>query len=849
MTDDRFDVFLCSADDALEKALRTGGMRVFRDRAFDDFDTGTAAALAGSRVLLAQCPRDPPTAFAARLTAAFTAALRHGDPADRVLTIGGQSPVKPLCRGSAALPDLVRRVRRKVAGTRGPLGPAPRPPHWFTGRHTAFWTVHNGLDGGRLLLHGLPGVGKTALAERYACLYRDSFGGGVLRTGPFGHLDPGDFLPAFHLDLARAVAEHWATDVTGLDLRRLSLLLADRITAAGEQVLLLVDDVPAGLPSTVLDRVAPGSARTLVTSRFAQSWAAPSVHLPGLTPEESAGLLPPGGDAVRRFALRCDGHPMTVRATAFAVRDAAGPLTDAVLAERPDLAPEAIRDVLRGLAPTARDLLRLGAVLAPAPLPQDVARAALGSPDPAEFEAAVAELAGHGFAQRSGELLRLQGLAVEVAQGESGALLGEAPDAVLAGLAREAPGSGLVRHARSLADHAPAHRLRLLRPVAAAHERHGDPAAAGEIHATILASGEATSADFAAAARVEIDCGLHAEAAEHAREALVLATTDAERHTASLTAAQALDCRGDYAEADVFRHAEHPPETGEARYRAALATAVAQRLRGRPQPALLEPLLDELEPGTLKDELALEHARSLLRAGHPQRASDVAAAVVANQHAAGRERHPRCEDAEFVRAEAVLTLDLAGLPADREDRAAELRALEQGYRLRYGAEHALTLTAATFADRALLALGRPRHALAALAATEQVVLRVLGDDHPLGYRIRHGRGLAHALLREFDRQAELVEAVLGPQIRLLGRTHPETLESRLDLGLALALSGRGPLEEARALVDDAARDTAGALGVSGELTAKARAAKQVVRLPASFTSALFAVERLVWPGA
>jgi hypothetical protein len=71
------------------------------------------------------------------------------------------------------------------------------------------------------------------------------------------------------------------------------------------------------------------------------------------------------------------------------------------------------------------------------------------------------------------------------------------------------------------------------------------------------------------------------------------------------------------------------------------------------------------------------------------------------------------------------------------------------------------------------------------------------------------------------------------------------LETRIDLGLALALGGRGPLGEATKLVDDAARDAE--TGVSPALAAKARAARQVVRLPEPFVSALHALERLVWP--
>lgn len=749
---DRFDVFLCSeAADQAEKALRAGGLRVFRGNPFDDFDI-SAPELAASRVLLADFP--------------------PGLRTDRVLAIiQGES-----------LPDLVRRIRSAVA-----MGPAL----------SSLWTVHRELVARRaVLVRGPAGIGKTTLAEQYAWL-AGRFKGRVLRTGPFGHLDPDDFLPQFHLALATAAG----TSRLGFD--RLRTRLATRIDAAGEPVLVLVDDVPAGLPPDVLDRVVlpSGRVRTLLTSRCAR-WTAATVDVPGLPLEEGRRLL---GSPDARFVARCDGHPMTLRATAFTLRERPGSSPDGL----PDTAPHAIREVLVRLGRPACEVLRLGGVLAPAPIPPEVARGAL---DRASFEAAVAELVARGFAGWVEGDLRLQALAVEVACGEFGTPAAErAAEAVLSELAGGGAQHLLLQHARALADHSPVHRVALLRPLAAAHEAHGDPATAGELHAAILSTGEATSADFAAAARVELACGLDAEAVGHARQALVLGHPEA-----ALVAAQALDNQGDYAEADrTFWH-DHLPATSEERYRA----AKARRLRGRPQEAiaLLEPAL--ADPGPIRDELNLEYARNLLQAGQPKRARDVASEV------------GDCPDAALIQADAAL--------ADREPAD-----LEKDYARRHGVESPLTLTASVHAGRALL--GRPREALEKLAETELVVRRVLGDDHRLHLRIRHAIGLAHARLRAFDRQADLLEPLRRPQIRLLGRTHPETLETRLDLGLALALSGRGPLDRATRLVDDAARDAETAPGVSPGLSAKARAAKQVVRLPQPFVSALHALELLVWP--
>lgn len=526
MTADRFDVFLCpEASGSVETGLRAAGLRVFRSTSFDDFDK-IAPELAASRVLLA--------------------GHSAGIFSDRVLTLVPGEP----------LPDLVRRVRERAAGGLG---------------SSLLWTVHSELVARRaVLVRGLPGAGKTVLAEQYACL-AGRFGDRVLRTGPFGHLDPDDFLPQFHLALAAAAG----TVEGGFD--RLRKRLAARIDAAGARVLVLVDDVPAGVPPGELARVLlPARAvRTVLTSRAAH-WPGATVEVPGLTVAEGLRLLPSGAE----FITRCDGHPMTLRAAAFLLRERPGsspapsldPAPHAIREvllrpggpgsspdELPDTAPHAIREVLLRLGRPACELLRLGSVLAPAPIPVAVARCAVAG---AEFEGAVEELVARGFAWRVAGGLRLQGLAVEVACGVFGEpAAGGAAEAVLRGLAGSSAGrpgavgpagsaawvgrsgadasagsaargeasagrpSGvthmyLIQHARVLAEHSPAHRVALLRPVAAAHEAHGDPVTAGEIHAAILSSGEATPADFGAAARVELACGLVAEALAHARRAL-----------------------------------------------------------------------------------------------------------------------------------------------------------------------------------------------------------------------------------------------------------------------------------------------------------------------------------------
>ncbi|SEF25951.1 hypothetical protein SAMN05421837_10316 [Amycolatopsis pretoriensis] len=624
MTADRYDVFLCpTVPGRVAEALRAGGLRVFRGSSFDDL----APELAASRVVLAG----------------------HS-------TVPGES-----------LADLVRRVREKAAA-----GPGC----------SLLWAVHSELVARRaVLVRGLPGIGKTALAEQYACL-AGGFGGRVLRTGPFGHLDPDEFLPEFHLALAAA------TGTSGGGFDRLRKRLAARIDSAGSRVLVLVDDVPAGLPPGELARVLlPASrVRTLVTSRAAR-WPGATVEVPGLTVAEGRRLLRSGtapdlmgaedrgplptavgpdltaaegcrslpaavgpeltategrpslptgtapdltateerqplpaaagpdltGTEDRRslpagtaevpsstvtedrrralpsttpdltviedrrslpagtaeFIARCDGHPMTLRAAAFLL--ARGEALDGL----PDTAPHAIREVLLRLGRPVCEVLRLGSVLAPSPIPVEVVAGAVSG-----GEAAVEELVARGFAVWAEGGLRLQALAVEVARAEfgepptdgvaevvsralAGASSGGSAGIPAGGMTGGATGGSagtsnggqaggmtggsaggsvsnptdgsptasppghlttithtyLIQHARVLANHSPAHRAALLRPVATAYETLGDPATAGEIHAAILGTAEATSADLTSAARVELSCGFVAEALAHTRQA------------------------------------------------------------------------------------------------------------------------------------------------------------------------------------------------------------------------------------------------------------------------------------------------------------------------------------------
>ncbi|MFI7115968.1 hypothetical protein [Amycolatopsis sp. NPDC049868] len=814
---DRFDVLLCFPPalpdgvvpmDEWETALRDAGLRVLRDTVIDEF----ADALANSRVVLVLCSR-----------------------ADRVLVVDpgadGEHAVDP-----RNLPALVGLVLRKVADAR-----RGRPAR-LVGRYRELRAIHRGLHAHPVLMvRGLPGVGKTVLAEQYARLFQDTFDGGVLRLGPFGQHAPEEVLSQFHLALARAAGDRLGADLAGIDFDRLRAHVAERIGADGRRVLVLIDDVPPGLPPDVLRRLllpTPAVSTVLVSRMEGAPPGVATLELGGLSPAEGLRLFSDhhapadaaGREAVLRLVEHCGGHPITLRANALATpRQGTEPP-----ASCPDTAPPAIRGLLAGCGPVAAGIVRLGGLLAPVPFPLGIARDVLGGED--GFAEAVGELEERGVASLVDGGLRLQPLVAEVA--EAGLDPGDFPEAAAKSLLRLLSDDRagyrdfLLQHARALAERTSAElRIRLLRSVAAAHERHQDFFAAGEIHAVILSTEGAKSTDFATAARVEIACGLYPEAVRHARHAMLSATDDHERCTARLVAAQAFDCQGDYDAGErTFWH--ELPCRGEAGLPAVVASAQALRLRGRAGEAIaaLDAILPELHDSPSADLLPsalLEYARALLLDDRPHRAREVAAEVIAVFHASGRRWHFRCAEAELLWAEATITLDLRDVHPDRS--SAVLRELEARYGRRHGTESPPALTASAMAGRALLLLGRPERALPALSATERTVLRVFGGENRLRYRIKHGMALAHGQLRDFGRQAEILEEILQPQIRLLGSTHPETLETRLDLGLALAFGGRGQYRRATHLVDGAADDIVATLGHATELSEKAVAAKRVLR--------------------
>ncbi|WP_438486829.1 TIR domain-containing protein [Streptomyces sp. S186] len=293
-----WDVFISySRSDAdllelLAPALRHRGLRVFvDDTAVEDFAGITSTisrALARSKVLLALYSHEYPRRRACQweLTYAFLAGQREGDPRRRILVINPEQSadhVQPLelrdarhwpgIRDKGVAERLADRVGSYVAGLTGPLGGIPRPtrPRWlpapipsgsrhFTGRLAEQWHLHTALHrhraplvsqrghGRTAVVRGMPGIGKSLLAQEYALQFASSFPGGIYWFDLHAAADspPQRTLESYFRQL-EAVSSALGIEVRGKSLHALLSHLAVTLGQRDEPCLWVLDGVPDGL--------------------------------------------------------------------------------------------------------------------------------------------------------------------------------------------------------------------------------------------------------------------------------------------------------------------------------------------------------------------------------------------------------------------------------------------------------------------------------------------------------------------------------------------------------------------------------------------------------------------------
>lgn len=324
-------------------ALRAQGLRVFVDDSdVDDFasiSTAITRALSRSKALLALYSVDYPARRACQweLTFAYLTGQREGDPRRRVLVVNPEPtnehihPVElrdarhwPWPGTPEAADRLAARAGAYLAQLAEPMGetadagfvpwlpaPARTGSARFVGRLAEQWQVHSALHRHRApligqsgadraaQLRGMPGVGKSLLAQEYALRFRPAFPGGVFWFDL--HAEPGgrsaERTTERYREQVSTVAAALGVEVPDGPLPRLLSALAVVLGERNEPCLWVVDGLPDGLSAEQLHLLRGPHllAATLVTTRSLR-------HTSFAEPVDLAPL--PAGDGYRLLASR-----------------------------------------------------------------------------------------------------------------------------------------------------------------------------------------------------------------------------------------------------------------------------------------------------------------------------------------------------------------------------------------------------------------------------------------------------------------------------------------------------------------------------------------------------------------
>ena len=835
----------------LAEALKAQHLRVFIDEQSVEVHESITGrindGLANSAAMLVYYSQVYPTRSACQreLTAAFLSAQASGEIARRILVVNpepGEDHIEPVelrdLRFQPAprtkqerkalarqVAELVTRLPDGMGASISLLGQSRWWPSWpvpapgVVGRYPMLWRLHSALRVGMFpltgraapvrvaVVSGMPGIGKTTLAQQYAL----EFGGAypaVVRVPHAG--DDGDVLAAYHRSL-RAIAGWAGLSARGIPGERLRLMLAERLTERGELCLWIVEDVPSGLPpETVRLLVIPSpSVHTILTTRD-RGYAdiGESLPLEGLAPDESLELLAgsyPREEEPEAAALASDlgGHPMMLRIAASALRHRRGLVSVAEYRRRAVSDPGGIlADTLSDADEAAGSVLAIASVLAPAPVPSQLLARALATKHGWAYEHArdvlinaIEFLQQRCIAVRNREAVWIHPLAFRAvsrdganagAQAAAAAALAE----LLAPHTRNAELDPHVRHlaaAEGLADDAA---IPLLGWLAETDACHGDHVSAGQLGEQLSArlrrrygqSDSRTTRAISAAVRAYTEAGDYAAALSLAEQ--IAGDPDLPTRHAL---ARALDGLGRFAEAaphwDAVAGALPAMEQAEATA-CRMDWVRALRLRGRAEEAAaaLEALGDSGPPQRYLEEALLAQIR-----GHPVLAKRAADRAVAAFREAGMEHHPACLEAIGLGVDMQLggTIGLKPLPYSGQERKplAELERLRGEYRSRYGEHSPFTLAVTVRYGELLANWGDTEAGRGILEEAEHAARVWLGEHHPQRLRALYGLSQAAAIQRDFQTAADLAGRAFEGQRLVLGERHPDTLVSLVHHGL------------------------------------------------------------------
>jgi len=460
-----WDVFLSySRSDAqragtLASALREQGLRVFVDdtavQNFASITTTIETGLARSRVLLALYSYDYPRRRACQweLTHAYLSGQREGDPRRRVLLVNpetGSDHIQPLELRDArhlswpATGEALHRLASQVAAHARAVGSAmaardaaaglgePAATPWlpapartgsprFTDRFPEQWRIHSALHrhraplvhrtghgaGQAAQLRGMPGIGKSALAQEYALRFRSAFPGGVFWFDL--HSAQGSSAGAAvetYAEQVGTVADALAVDrPSDAGLPQLLSRLAVRLGERGSPCLWVVDGLPDGLTDGQLHllRAPHLLCSTLMTTRSRHYTSfAEVVDVPPLPDADGYRLLTslrtPQNEleeaSARALVRDVGGHPQALDLLATQTSSDFAHLRNRLHApgadlltsrdlhgDQPPLEATLLTRPLTGHTP-ADDVLRLLALACPAPLSQASLETALAAVPP-----------------------------------------------------------------------------------------------------------------------------------------------------------------------------------------------------------------------------------------------------------------------------------------------------------------------------------------------------------------------------------------------------------------------------------------------------------------------------------
>lgn len=182
------------------------------------------------------------------------------------------------------------------------FGKQPSSTHRFVGRQAELWDLHEQLNdservavgGSRSVtqIHGLGGIGKSFLVQRYAQMFAHYWPGGICwldATMPEGETSA-PALEAHRVSQFAEVAVELGLDTEGLNAKQLTKLVRGHL-ASRERTLWIVDDLSPGLEQEDVEAwLVP--AHVLFTTRSREYGAiANTVDLGVLSPGDGYGLL------------------------------------------------------------------------------------------------------------------------------------------------------------------------------------------------------------------------------------------------------------------------------------------------------------------------------------------------------------------------------------------------------------------------------------------------------------------------------------------------------------------------------------------------------------------------------